>query len=67
MNDTLTKIENFILQAQQLGYGEMEFTISIHDYQARKIEMKATENEKESAVSISKRMVIDKKLDKAKK
>ncbi len=63
-NPTLYQIHSFITSAKDLGYGEIEFTISAHDYQAKVISVKAVKpNKKTLAKSVTKRVMI-KKVDK---
>ncbi len=59
---TLYQVHQFLLHAETLGYGQMEFTITVHNYQAKTVEMKAVEPQKEGAAkSITKKLVIAKR------
>ena len=40
-NPTLYQINEFILKAKELGYGEIELVIKTHDYKSKTVEMKA--------------------------
>jgi hypothetical protein len=67
-NPTLYQINKFILNAKKLGYGEVELTIKTHDYVSKIIEMKAIKPEKETlAKSVTKRVMVGKKVDPKKK
>jgi hypothetical protein len=58
MTDTLSQIESWLLKAKDLGYGTVEFTVTIHDYQARVVEMKAKNTENKDMGSMTKRIVV---------
>jgi hypothetical protein len=58
----LYQIHQWILKAKELEYGEMEFVIKAHDYEARQVVMKAVKPKKrERAKSITKKVMIKKK------
>lgn len=48
MNKTLQQINDFILKAKELGYGEVELVIKTHDYISKTIEMKAVKPKKDT-------------------
>jgi hypothetical protein len=58
-NPTLHQINEFILNAKELGYGEIELTIKTHDYVSKIVELKAIKPEKETlAKSVTKRVMV---------
>jgi len=60
-NKTLWQIHEWILEAEKLGFGIMEFEIKTHDYAAKALSMKATEpKDKALQKSITKRVMIKK-------
>lgn len=64
-NPTLYQINEFILKAKELEYGEMEFTVKIHNYNARIIDMKAVKPKKKTMPkSVTKRVMIKKNENK---
>jgi len=66
-NPTLYDIHKFIVDAKELGYGEIEIVIKTHDYVAKIVEMKAIKPKKKTiAKSITKRVMIKKKQPKKK-
>ena len=68
VNPTLYQINEFIISAGKLGYGEIVLTVKAHDYVARVIDMQAIKPKgKTIAKSITKRVMIkEKKLDTSK-
>lgn len=56
----LYQIHLWILKVQDEGWGEIEFTIKSHNYQAKTINMKATKPKKKNLKSLSKRILVDK-------
>lgn len=61
-NPTLYDIHSFIVDAAELEYGEIEFTVKTHNYMAKIVEMKAVKPKKKTMVkSITKRVMIDSK------
>ena len=65
-NPTLYDIHKFIVDAKELGYGEIEIVIKAHDYVAKIVELKAVKPKKKTmAKSITKKVMIKaKKVDK---
>lgn len=67
-NPTLYAIHKFIIDAKKLGYGEIELTIKTHDYVSKIVEMKAVKPKKKTmAKSVTKRIMVKKKVDSEKK
>jgi len=61
-NPTLYQINEFILKAKELGYGEIELCIKTHDYVSKIVELKAVKPKKKTlAKSITKRVVVNSK------
>ncbi len=61
-NPTLYQINKFIISAKELGYGEIEFTINAHNYQAKIVSMKAVKPDKKTlAKSVTKRIMVKEK------
>lgn len=58
-NPTLYQINEFILKARELGYGEIELVIKTHDYISKMIELKAIKPKKKTLQkSVTKRVMI---------
>lgn len=58
-NKTLYQINLFILQAKELKYGEIQFTVKTHNYINSIVEMKAIKPKtKTMAQSVTKRVMI---------
>lgn len=65
---TLHDIHQFIMDAEKLGYGEIEITVKAHDYKAKIVVLKAVKPKKKTmAKSITKRIMIKKRLTKTPK
>jgi len=58
-NLTLYQINNFILDVEKMGYGEVELVIKTHDYRAKIVDMRATKPKgKTMRKSITKKVMI---------
>jgi len=63
-NPALYQIHQFILKAEELGYGSVEIEVKIHDYVSKIIDLKAVKPKKKTMQrSFSKRVMIKKKVD----
>jgi hypothetical protein len=61
-NSTLYQINEFILNAKKLGYGEIELIIKTHNYVNKIVEMKAVKPKKKKLPkSITKRVMVAEK------
>ena len=59
-NKTLWQINEFILDVERMGYGEVEITIKSHDYKAKIIGMKAVKPKKKTIrKSIGKKIMVE--------
>jgi hypothetical protein len=59
-NPTLYQINEFILNAKKLGYGEIEFAIKTHNYVSKIIDIKAVKPKKRTlAKSVTKKIVVN--------
>jgi len=60
-NPTLWQIHEFILKAEELGFGSVEIVVKIHEYLAKIIDLKATKPKKKTMQkSFSKRVMVGK-------
>lgn len=58
-NPTLYSIHKFIVDAEKLGYGEIEFAIKTHNYKTKTIDMAAVKPQKnKKAKGVTKRIVV---------
>lgn len=59
-NETLWQINEFIVDAEELGYGEIELVVKTHDYMSKFVELKAVNPDKKTiARSRMKKIKVD--------